>query len=290
MSLRLRLLLAVGAIAIVALVVADFATYSALRSSLYSQVDQELAHAPVPLLRATRSPGRSSARRRRATFGGSRPRPARERRSRGATATATAAIPPTSSASATSPSSTRTAASSTASSAPPTWATTRTGRSCPSTITGFTTQPDGTQVAYFTTGSIAAGGPSFRVRAQKVERHVDGVLVQAQTLGRPDQHAAHPLPDRARRDGRRTGVRSRGGVVARPPRAAAARGRRAHGGLHRRRQPRPAGPRRGAAHRGRPPGQGAQRHARAHSGGVRGPAGLRGSPEGVRAASAPVRR
>ena len=43
MSLRLRLLLAVGAIAMVALVVADFATYSALRSSLYKQVDQSLA-------------------------------------------------------------------------------------------------------------------------------------------------------------------------------------------------------------------------------------------------------
>ena len=43
MSLRLRLLAAVGLIAIVALVVADFATYSALRNSLYNQVDQELA-------------------------------------------------------------------------------------------------------------------------------------------------------------------------------------------------------------------------------------------------------
>ncbi len=46
MSLRLRLLLAVGAIAIVALVVADLATYSALRSSLYQQADQELAQQP----------------------------------------------------------------------------------------------------------------------------------------------------------------------------------------------------------------------------------------------------
>jgi len=45
-SLRLRLLVAVGLIAIVALVVADFATYSALRSSLYQQVDQELAQQP----------------------------------------------------------------------------------------------------------------------------------------------------------------------------------------------------------------------------------------------------
>src|ERR1700722_13563260 len=44
MSLRLRLLLAVGAIAIIALVVADFATYSAPRSSLYNQVDKEMNH------------------------------------------------------------------------------------------------------------------------------------------------------------------------------------------------------------------------------------------------------
>jgi two-component system, OmpR family, sensor kinase len=42
-SLRLRLLVAVGAIAVIALVLADFATYSALRSSLYKQVDQTLA-------------------------------------------------------------------------------------------------------------------------------------------------------------------------------------------------------------------------------------------------------
>ena len=46
MSLRLRLLVAVGLISMVALVVADFATYSALRSSLYQQVDQQLLAAP----------------------------------------------------------------------------------------------------------------------------------------------------------------------------------------------------------------------------------------------------
>ena len=38
----------------------------------------------------------------------------------------------------------------------------------PVPITGFTTQPDGSQVAYFTTGSIAPGGPTFRVRAEKL--------------------------------------------------------------------------------------------------------------------------
>ena len=51
MSLRLRLLLAVAFIAVVALVLADFATYSALRTSLYNQVDQELSQRrPGPLV------------------------------------------------------------------------------------------------------------------------------------------------------------------------------------------------------------------------------------------------
>ena len=50
----------------------------------------------------------------------------------------------------------------------------------PSPITGFTTQSDGSQVAYFTTSSIAAGGPSFRVRALKVQG--DDVFVQAVPL------------------------------------------------------------------------------------------------------------
>ena len=45
MSLRGRLLLAVGAVALVALVVADVATYSALRSFLYQRVDQTLESA-----------------------------------------------------------------------------------------------------------------------------------------------------------------------------------------------------------------------------------------------------
>ncbi len=49
MSLRLRLLVAVGAIALIALVVADFATYSSLRSFLYKQDDQSLAQSPLRL-------------------------------------------------------------------------------------------------------------------------------------------------------------------------------------------------------------------------------------------------
>ena len=50
----------------------------------------------------------------------------------------------------------------------------------PAPISGFASQPDGTQVAYFTAGSIAAGGPAFRVRAEKLTGGL--VQVQAQTL------------------------------------------------------------------------------------------------------------
>jgi two-component system, OmpR family, sensor kinase len=44
-SLRLRLLLAAGVVALIALVAADFVTYSALRSSLYQHLDEELSSA-----------------------------------------------------------------------------------------------------------------------------------------------------------------------------------------------------------------------------------------------------
>ena len=49
MSLRGRLVLAVSAVALVALLVADLATYSALRSFLYSRVDQSLLSSVIPL-------------------------------------------------------------------------------------------------------------------------------------------------------------------------------------------------------------------------------------------------
>ena len=55
----------------------------------------------------------------------------------------------------------------------------RTGRSCPCPITGFTTQPDGSQVAYFTAGSIASGGR----RSASVPRSSPAArAVQAQPL------------------------------------------------------------------------------------------------------------
>ena len=51
MSLRVRLLAAVGAVALVALIVADVATYSSLRSFLYDRVDQSLEAATDALFR-----------------------------------------------------------------------------------------------------------------------------------------------------------------------------------------------------------------------------------------------
>jgi len=49
MSLRGRLLLAVGAVALIALLTADVATYAALKNFLYDRVDQSLAAAQQPL-------------------------------------------------------------------------------------------------------------------------------------------------------------------------------------------------------------------------------------------------
>ena len=179
MSLRLRLLLAVGAISIFALVVADFATYSALRTSLYNQVDQQLARQP-PNLRQNVLTGAPTCPSPQHDFGGgpvgnSGGGPPSEGFANvsginyiGVTTTSGQVVQ---------------------------------GLECPayvgehpyrpalpSPITGFSTQRDGSQVAQFTTGAVAAGGPSFRVRAEKISgpqfnpRFDGDVLVQAQPL------------------------------------------------------------------------------------------------------------
>ena len=49
MSLRLRLLLAVGAVALTALAIADVVTYQELRSFLYSRIDQSLEQSHMPI-------------------------------------------------------------------------------------------------------------------------------------------------------------------------------------------------------------------------------------------------
>ena len=168
MSLRLRLLLAVGPIAIIALVVADFATYSALRTSLYNQVDQQLAQQRTHLVGTPTgvvlsgcvphdlgAPGGTDADAGNSGNSGNR-----------APRRAEVAIPPESGSPTSLPS-----------------VTSRGDRSrstvvnsveCPAYVDDhplsspvarahhrLQPQPDGSQAAYFTTGSIASGGPAF---------------------------------------------------------------------------------------------------------------------------------
>jgi signal transduction histidine kinase len=183
-SLRLRLLLAVGAISIVALVVADFATYSALRTSLYNQVDQELA-LQHPRFVGDEATGTVECPSPQSNFGNASPvgnsgtGPGLGLGGGGgigggqgfpnvfgisyiSVVSQTGGVVD--------------------------------GLECPayvddhpyrpqlpSQITGFSTQSNGEQVAYFTTSSIAPGGPNFRVRALKLSG--GDVLVQAQALG-----------------------------------------------------------------------------------------------------------
>jgi two-component system, OmpR family, sensor kinase len=156
-SLRLRLLLAVAAIAVIALVLADFATYSALRSSLYKQDDQTLATSSLRMGRFLNSgtcPSASSS-----FFGGNgngggggggNP-------PNGSGANAFGDIPFIE---------VRTTTGQVVDGrqCPAYVGTTTYSPNLPSHITGFSTQPDGTQAAYFTTGSTKSGGPAFRVQ------------------------------------------------------------------------------------------------------------------------------
>jgi two-component system, OmpR family, sensor kinase len=162
-SLRLRLLLAVAAIALIALVVADFATYSALRSSLYKQDDQSLTQARVRLL--TDSAGTIAAPCTSPPAGGFG--------SQG----------PGADAQGDSGSGNRFSNALGAE-----FFEFRTpdgklvdGLTCkayvgshayspqlPSRITGFKTQPDGTHAVFFTTSATVSGGPAFRVRTIQI--------------------------------------------------------------------------------------------------------------------------
>jgi two-component system OmpR family sensor kinase len=175
-SLRLRLLVAVGLISMVALVVADFATYSALRSSLYQQVDQQLAAQPHRL------PGSNG-------FLCPSPRTqfANQGNSGGGPGDADGGFPNVSGYSYIAvlhPSGTVVAGTEC-----PAYVGDHSYRpALPKQITGFSAQANGDQVAYFTAGSIDPNGPSFRVRAEKVGLIVNGgvptpaVLVQALPL------------------------------------------------------------------------------------------------------------
>ncbi len=175
MSLRARLLIAIGVIALAALAIADVITYSALQSFLYQRVDQQLSSVQGAYERAA-DRGISIP-----CFGGpGQPLPAMGPRGGGpdfhpdggpSNALQSQAVQ------------LRTASGALV-----------TGFNCPAyvdgsaftpavpaQITGFQTASDGTRVAYFDTGSTQPDGPTFRVRASTIAN--GDVLIIAQPLG-----------------------------------------------------------------------------------------------------------
>jgi two-component system OmpR family sensor kinase len=147
MSLRIRLLLAVGAVALIALLVADVVTYSALRSFLFTQIDQSL----VTPQRAAASPNFGGL-----ELPGTNPfNPSRDPHPRSPILGGFEEIR----------SSSGTIVLITPAQVNGHSYTPR----LPTPITGFTVQPDGIRAVYFTAPATQAGGPSFRVRASKLE-------------------------------------------------------------------------------------------------------------------------
>jgi two-component system OmpR family sensor kinase len=154
-SLRLRLLVAVGLIAMIALVVADLATYSSLRSFLYRQVDQTLASNSVRVSRLI-SDGScpSSVFGQGGPGGGGTPPGAQDGGGNPDDGPAFFFVE------------IRTTAGQVVSGlqCPVTVGSHSYSPQLPGHITGFTEQADGTQATYFTAGSTRSGGPSFRVQ------------------------------------------------------------------------------------------------------------------------------
>jgi two-component system OmpR family sensor kinase len=173
-SLRARLLVTIGVIALVALVIADVVTYSALESFLYTRVDQQLASAHGPYEHAI-DQGYTIP-----CVGGPNP----ELPSTGpATGAGQGADGGPSNAQLTLAVQVRTKSGALVG-----------GTGCPTyvdgsaftpsitgSISGFSTAPDGTQVAYFDAPSAQAGGPTFRVRASTLAN--GDLLILAQPLG-----------------------------------------------------------------------------------------------------------
>ena len=171
MSLRLRLLVAVGLIAVAALVVADFATYSALRSSLYQQVDQQLGgyrlgvHVGALTGAVECQPPQGG--------GGGGP---------GDGGFGTSGGGPNVSGIYYSAVLNQNGSVASGLECPAYVGQDAYRPALPNPITGFTAQPDGSQEAFFTTGSIASDGPAFRVRAVKLPQNGGAIDVVAQPL------------------------------------------------------------------------------------------------------------
>ena len=186
MSLRTRLLIAIGIIAVAALAIADVITYSALQSFLYQRVDQQLATAHAPwehtvdqgrTLTCLGAPG--------GPFGNSGSGP-------------TSSAPPA-------PDNGAFNAFQTEAVQVRSSTGTLTGQlncpayvdgtpftpAIPTTFTATQTDPDGSKVAYFTAPSTQPDGPTFRVRASTLTN--GDYLIVAQPLGETNSTLHHLL-------------------------------------------------------------------------------------------------
>ena len=187
MSLRSRLLIAIGIIFIVALLIADVATYKSLQSFLYQQVDQQLEAAHVNTEVSLDSGNLLNC----APGGGG---PGGQGTGQGAgQGGAQGGANPYSNAFQLLFLEVRSPSGGVVDSQRCSYYDDGTAYvpALPTTITGYTTQPDHEQVVYLTTASQQAGGPSFRVRASIL---ADGdVLVVAQTLSATNETLHHLL-------------------------------------------------------------------------------------------------
>lgn len=172
MSLRTRLVIAAGIIAVVALVIADIATYKSLETFLYQRVDQQLERSHHPyenLIDNGRSIPCASAQLP-PTPEGAIPPGEGPPGDPGFNAVQVTSVQ------------VRTPSGAAVGVVCPAY---RNGAAytpqLPRTIAGLSTESDGEKVTYFTTGSTKAGGPSFRVRASTL--HDGDLLIVAQPLG-----------------------------------------------------------------------------------------------------------
>ena len=271
MSLRARLLVTIGVIAVVALVIADLVTYSALQSFLYQRVDQQLTSAhggyehridqglAIPCLGGPNEPLPAAGPGGNGTVpeGG----PSNVFQSQAVQVrTASGALVG--------------------------------GSGCPSyvdgtaytpaittPITGFSAAPDGTQAAFFDAPSAQADGPTFRVRASTLAN--GDMLIVAQPLGDTESTLHRLLVVELLVTAGAVVVALAAGLwlvrIGLKPLARHGDHRR----VHRRGQPDRAGAGGEREDRGRPAGPDVQHHADAHRGGIRCPGGVRTAPARV---------
>lgn len=149
MSLRARLLLAVGVVALVALFAADLVTYTQLRSFLYNRVDQDLAQTAPHYEQETNGPADGPD--------GPQPEPGPTGGGPGFQVLALfgEVVTPVG----------RTVEAI----SPAYYNGKNYTPAIASNITGFAPGPNGAEITYFTTSSTKSGGPAFRVLAEKLD-------------------------------------------------------------------------------------------------------------------------